>query len=148
DIDLAAFLQIFAGDLGQSLPKHEVVPFCAVLPGAALVFEPLVCGESDLRNRCALRRVLHFPVFAQISNKNDFVDALCHECGLLRRVTIAERARWKLWYLDMGTVTDDRSEAPAWAQDSEGFRGIIQEPYACRNHGKQSCWNGSRRTKI
>ena len=32
DVDLIALLQVFTGDLRQTLPEHDVVPFRAVLP--------------------------------------------------------------------------------------------------------------------
>src|SRR4249920_62934 len=111
DVDLAAFLEILTRNFCKALPEHHVVPFGSVLPRAALVFEAFVGGHGDLRNRCALRCVLHFGVLAKIADKNDFVNALWHECVLLRRVTIAERDRWKLWYLDRLGVTNGGREA-------------------------------------
>ena len=54
DVDLAALLQIFAGDLRQALPEHDVVPLGAVLPFAGFVFEALVGGDGQLGYRRAL----------------------------------------------------------------------------------------------
>src|SRR5205085_11876106 len=63
DINLAAFLQILARNLGETLPEHYVVPLGAVLPLAALVFEALVGSDGDLSYGRALRRVFNFWVF-------------------------------------------------------------------------------------
>jgi hypothetical protein len=46
DVDLAALLQILAGDLGQPLPEHHVVPLGAVLPLAVFALEALVRGQG------------------------------------------------------------------------------------------------------
>src|SRR5208282_479843 len=79
DIDLAALLEIFAGDFGLPLPEDDVVPFGAVLPLAALVFEAFVGGDRDLRYRRALRGVLNFWIFSQITNQLNSVQASsCH----------------------------------------------------------------------
>jgi hypothetical protein len=61
-----------------------------------------------------LRRVFYFGILAKVADENDFVNAFRHECRLLKRVTIAERGEWKLWYLDMRIVTSARltSELP------------------------------------
>ena len=85
DVDLAALLQIFAGNLGQALPEHDVVPLGAVLPFAGLVFEALVGGDGQLGHGRALRRVFHFGIFAQISDQLNPVQTLsCHGVLLCR----------------------------------------------------------------
>src|SRR6266576_3275714 len=106
DVDLRALFQVLAGNLRHARPEHDVVPLGALLPLPRFVLVRLVGGERDLCDRGALRRVLHFRIFAQIADEDDFVNALGHECGLLRRVTIAETGRWKLWYVDRGGVTN------------------------------------------
>ena len=79
DVDLAALLQIFSGDLRQTLPEHDVVPLGAILPLAALVFETLVGGERNLGHGRAAGGVLDFGIFAQVADENYFVDAFsCH----------------------------------------------------------------------
>src|SRR5580704_806019 len=85
DVDLVALLEIFPGDFGHALPEHDVVPLGAFLPLPTFVLVGLVGSQRNLRYCGALRRVLDFRVFAQIANEDDFVDALCHECGLLRK---------------------------------------------------------------
>src|SRR5258708_4825047 len=82
DVDLAALLQILAGNLRQPLPQHHIVPFGAVLPLAVFALETLVGGQGDLRDRRALRRELHFGILAKVSNQDDFIYAF-HGCRLL-----------------------------------------------------------------
>src|SRR6266576_6600149 len=106
DVDLVALFQVLAGDFGEARPEHHVMPLGLLLPLSRFVFVGLVGGECDLCDRGALRRVLHFGILSEIADQDDFVNALGHECGLLRRVTIAETGRWKLWYVDRGGVTN------------------------------------------
>ncbi len=81
DVDLAAFLQVFAGDFRQALPEHDIVPLGAVLPLAALILVTFVGGYGELGHRCAAGGVLDFGVLAKIADENNFVDAFaCHEC--------------------------------------------------------------------
>src|SRR5437879_5652729 len=58
DVDLAALLEVFAGDLGQALPEHHIVPLGAVLPFATLVLKALVGGDGQLGDRGAAGGVL------------------------------------------------------------------------------------------
>ena len=85
DVNLAALLQIFAGNLSQSLPQHDVVPLGAVLPLAVFVFEAFVGGQRELRHGCAAGCEFHFGIFSQIADQNDPVQAFaCHECCSFR----------------------------------------------------------------
>src|SRR5581483_5129408 len=76
DIDLAAFLQVLAGDLSGALPGGDVVPLSAVLPVAVLVFEPLIGGQGELGHGRALGGVLDFGIFAEVTDEDDLIDAL------------------------------------------------------------------------
>src|SRR5262245_39407302 len=86
NVDLGAFLHVFADDLRQALPSHNVVPLGAVLPFAGFVFVTLVGGQAELGYRDAARRVLDLRILAQVPDQNHFVNALWHEgsafCGL------------------------------------------------------------------
>src|ERR1019366_2587387 len=82
DINLAALLQILSGDLRQSLPKHDVVPFSAVLPVAVFVLVALIGRQGKFGHRLALRRVFVLGILAQVFGQNDFVYAF-HDCELL-----------------------------------------------------------------
>src|SRR6185437_1179199 len=80
DIDLAALLQIFSGDLRQPLPEHNVVPLGAVLPLAALVLETLVGGNGNFCHSCAAGRVFNFRVLAKIADElNSIKTFACHD---------------------------------------------------------------------
>src|SRR6202042_2798067 len=93
DIDFVAFLQILACNLGGARPSGNVVPLSAILPVAFLVFEALVGGQAELGHGRALRRVLHFGIFAEVADEDNFVDALsCHWDAPLEGFSIPERA--------------------------------------------------------
>src|SRR6266568_4276003 len=63
------------------------MPLGAVLPVAVFVFVAFVGGQREFRYRLALRSVFNFGIFAQVAEKNDFVNALsCHEKLLGTRV--------------------------------------------------------------
>src|SRR5436189_4677393 len=56
------------------------MPLGSILPLPVFVLVALVGRERELSNRCAAGRELYFGVFAQVADKNDFVDAFsCHE---------------------------------------------------------------------
>src|SRR5580693_1989976 len=79
DVHLAALLEILARNLGQPLPEHYVVPLGTVLPFAALVFEALVGGDGQLGHGRALRRVLNFWIFPEITDQLNPVQTFsCH----------------------------------------------------------------------
>ena len=59
------------------------MPLGAVLPVPFLVLEALVGGQGQACDGHAAGGVLDFRVFAKISDKNDFVDTLCHKGPLL-----------------------------------------------------------------
>src|SRR5580700_3497218 len=73
DIDFVAFLQILAGNLGGARPSGNVVPLGAILPVAVLVFEALVGGQAELGHGRALRRVLHFGIFAEVTDEDNLL---------------------------------------------------------------------------
>src|SRR5882762_3374721 len=52
---------------------------------AALIFGAIVCREGELCNRHPAGREFHFGVFAQITDQDHFIYALCHGV-LLRRL--------------------------------------------------------------
>src|SRR5581483_7281361 len=62
DIDLAAFLQVLAGDLSGALPGGDVVP--------------LIGGQGELGHGRALGGVLDFGIFAEVTDEDDLIDAL------------------------------------------------------------------------
>src|ERR1700722_2013402 len=85
DVNFAAFFQVLAGDLRQTLPEDDIVPLRPVLPLAVFTLEALIGREHNLRNWSALRCEFYFGVLAKISNEDDFIDAFAgHDCGLLR----------------------------------------------------------------
>src|SRR2546425_7336553 len=46
DVDLRAFTYVLANDLRQTLPSHNAMPFCPVLPCVVSVFESLIGGKT------------------------------------------------------------------------------------------------------
>src|SRR6185503_5139294 len=79
DVNFSALFQVLARDFSEPLPQDDGMPFGAVLPLAVLVLVAFVCRESQLRHRRTLRRVLYFWILAEITDKDNFVDAFsCH----------------------------------------------------------------------
>src|SRR5690606_22519053 len=78
DIDRTAFLQVFAGDLGQAVVHDHPVPlgFFATLAGG-LVLPLGGGGDGDVADRRAVGAVAHFGVAPQVADENDFIDR-CH----------------------------------------------------------------------
>src|SRR5579872_611199 len=96
DVNLAAFFQVLASDLRSACPCSNVVPLGAILPLAIFILEALVSGKRELGYRRSAGGVFKFRILAQISNKNDFVDAFsCHKCCSLRLLARDEREEFR-----------------------------------------------------
>src|SRR5690348_17491085 len=79
DVHLPAFLQVFAGDLGQAAEEFHPMPLGAFLLLAGLLVLPAFRGgDADRAHRGARRAVARFRVRAQIADQDDLVDAACH----------------------------------------------------------------------
>ena len=75
DIDLRAFAQVLADDLGQPAIEHHAVPFGGFLHFAGLLVLPAVGGgDGDVGDLVATGKTAHFRVSAQIADDDDFVD--------------------------------------------------------------------------
>jgi hypothetical protein len=61
------------------LEGDDVVPLGAVLPVAVFVFDAVGGGDGEPRDVEAAGSGLHLRVFAEVAEKSDLVDALCHE---------------------------------------------------------------------
>src|SRR5208337_612175 len=95
NVDLAALLQVFARDLSQALPQHDVVPLGAILPFARFVLEALIGSDGELGHRSTLRRVFDFRILSQIADQLNPVETFSSHVGAPSlRFTIAESGRW------------------------------------------------------
>lgn len=74
DIDLLAFVQVFAADIGEAAPGDDVVPFGALLRLAVAVFELFAGGQREGGDGGAGGRVAQLGVFSEIADQDDFVD--------------------------------------------------------------------------
>src|ERR1051326_2787743 len=91
DVDLATLFQILAGDFGQALPKHDIVPFGEILPLTSLVLKGFIGGDSQFSHGRALRYVFDFWILAQIANELNAVQTFSsHVDAPLQGFTITE----------------------------------------------------------
>src|SRR5262245_34665609 len=74
DVDLAALLQVFAGDLGEPSEERDTVPLGTFLFFATLVLPGVGGGNTDVRNRTAFGHIPHFRVAAEVADQDHFVD--------------------------------------------------------------------------
>src|SRR6266496_1061765 len=96
DVDFTPLLKIFTGNFSCPGPSGNVVPLGTVLPIAVLVLESIISRQTELCDGRAAGGVLHFGILAQVSEKNDFVDASAsHISAPLQGFTITERSRWR-----------------------------------------------------
>lgn len=71
DVDLAAFLQVLARDLGQLPEQLHAVPLGALLAFAGLLVGPgFGRGDADRRDGCAGSHVAHVRVLAEIADED------------------------------------------------------------------------------
>src|SRR6266850_2903499 len=74
DVDLRAFLQVFAGDLGQAAEEHDAVPLGAFLFfSARLVFPGVGGGGRNVGDRSAFGVVTRLGIAPEIAYENHFV---------------------------------------------------------------------------
>src|SRR6267143_1858091 len=74
DVDLRAFLQVFAGDLGEAAEEHHAVPLGAFLFfSARLVFPGVGGGDRNVRDRSAFGVVTRLGIAPEIAYQNHFV---------------------------------------------------------------------------
>src|SRR5262249_60466811 len=79
NVDLRAFAQVFAGDLGEPTEERHAVPLGALLLFARLLVAPaLAGGDPQVRHRGARRHRASLGVRAQVTDENDFVDTARH----------------------------------------------------------------------
>src|SRR5690606_9084302 len=79
DIDLAALLQVFAGDLRQAAEELDPVPLGAFLHLAGLLVLPrLGGGHADRGDGAPALGVFHVGVVAEVADEDDLVDATGH----------------------------------------------------------------------
>jgi hypothetical protein len=75
DVDRAALLQVFAGDLGHAVKEGDAVPFGFFLALAAVLVLPLPAGgHRDVADGRAAGQIAHFGVLAEVADDDDFVD--------------------------------------------------------------------------
>src|SRR5664279_2148846 len=78
DVDRAALLQIFAGDLGKLVVEDDTVPFRLFRFVAGLLVLPAArCRDADVADGAAVGRVANLGVAAEVADDDDFVDR-CH----------------------------------------------------------------------
>jgi hypothetical protein len=78
DVQFGALLNVLTDDLGQALPRHDVVPLGLLLPFVASIFVLLVGREAEFGNWRSAWRIFHLGIFADISDEDNFVHALRH----------------------------------------------------------------------
>ena len=79
DVDLGAFLQVFARNLRQPREADDVVPLRALLLFTGLAIAPRFAGrDAEVGDRVAPLGVAGFRVSTQIADEYDFVDAPSH----------------------------------------------------------------------
>ncbi|EGF31865.1 hypothetical protein IMCC9480_3290 [Oxalobacteraceae bacterium IMCC9480] len=78
DVDLRAFFQVLAGDLGELAIERDAVPFGEFFFLAAiLVFPAFGGGYRDVSDGVAVGHVAGFRIAAEVADDDDFIDR-CH----------------------------------------------------------------------
>src|SRR5256886_14071399 len=75
DENWPSFLQVFAGDLSQACPEHNVNISDFLASFSAVGGINAVYGDAEIADCAALWRVTHFGVASEISEQNNFVKA-------------------------------------------------------------------------
>jgi hypothetical protein len=70
DVDLAALLQVLAGDLAEAPVQRDPVPLGLFLLLAALVLPRLGRRDGDVGDRIAVRQVARLGIAAQVADQN------------------------------------------------------------------------------
>jgi hypothetical protein len=78
DKKLGAFFDVVADDLGGALEADDIVPLGLVGPVALSVLLPVGGGEREAGDGHAAGGGTNLGVFADVAEKEDFVDAFCH----------------------------------------------------------------------
>src|SRR5467141_1700293 len=74
DVDLRAFLQVFAGDLGEAAEEHHAVPLGAFLFfSARLVLPGVGGGDRNVGDRSAFGVVTRLGIAPEVAYENHFV---------------------------------------------------------------------------
>lgn len=98
------------------------MPFSALLEFTVLILEALIGGKAELSNRDTARRVLDFWIFADVSDKNDFVTLFgivnsrtFRECDAIMagpaRSVMIRTNEWPTCGSAHRTITGDRTNA-------------------------------------
>src|SRR5690606_35366087 len=96
DIHLAAFLQVFPGDLGELVEEHHPVPLGALLHLPTLLVLPALGGcQGNVGHRAATGHKAGFRILAKIANQNDLVDTTCHVFAPLS--VVIGRLLWQVY---------------------------------------------------
>src|SRR5258708_8600156 len=77
NVELRSLADVLSHDLRQTLPSHNAVPFCFVLPLIVPVFESFVRGEADFSYMNSTGRVLDLPILAYVFHPNYLSHAFC-----------------------------------------------------------------------
>ncbi len=82
DIEFRALLHVVANNLGNFPKSNQVVPFGAILPGAIFVFKTLTGGDGKCRDDGAGGSGLDLGIFADVAEKNYFIQHTGHRFWL------------------------------------------------------------------
>src|SRR6266852_2517097 len=69
NVELRSLADVLSHDLRQTLPSHNAVPFCSVLPLVVPVFESFVRGQADFSDRNSTGRVLDLRILSNVSHQ-------------------------------------------------------------------------------
>jgi hypothetical protein len=78
DEELRSFFNVVADHLGGALETDYIVPFGFVRPVALSVLLPVGSGEREAGDGHAAGGGTDLGVFADVAEKEDFIDAFCH----------------------------------------------------------------------
>src|SRR6266852_7651526 len=92
NVELRSLADVLSHDLRQTLPSHNAVPFCSVLPLIVPVFESFVRGEAEFSDRNSTGRVLDLRSLAYVSHQNYLVHAFRHDILQLLLLRASTRA--------------------------------------------------------
>jgi len=93
DIDLAALLQVFAGDFAEPIEQHDPMPLGLFLRLAGLLVLPAFTGRQvEIADRIVARRVADLGIGTKIADQDCFVDSSAHGSPVFVVVVSASRA--------------------------------------------------------